>query len=705
MAHSALVQLCRFCGGQNDVIVDLLETGLGDKLTKYFPLKFEVADLLPKMACAECASTIQQMEGFVLKAQEVERDLLERTSRPAHNNVMTPSEIRSLAQSMTTKLSTPKTASVGDVLRKLNTSSIVIKKVDKVVPKYEPPMVQIKKQPIDEEPLLKMKVEVLDEELEHLPSDNFVHYDDTDDDDDEGEVLARKSFRSIESVNIKEMHSTDESSQDVYAEERLEIEMDPDYVEEKKVITKRRRRRNSIWIQPEGLYGTKSFTADSADPCNYVCVTCKGNFSSFDKLKTHIDKSKDCNKINRTCDTCEKVFDTRRAMFQHRLSHQPRPQLTCERCGKTYTNVHNVQAEEDSPDGDVGYVCCEQRFTSRRDLDDHITKHSRISNMLCDNCGNLFASHKSYRPNVKSYACELCDEIFDTKFLLMQHSRVHAPPPKVKPRKPSPVKAKPKRAYSTQSVVISLTDPCNYVCVTCKGKFSSFEQLQAHIDESIACKKVNTTCDQCGKICDTRRALYQHKLSHQPKPQLICDQCGKIYTNSFNLENHKSQVHGEEFEELGYVYKCCELTFPTRRELNEHIKTHSKILNLLCDTCGKSFTSHKALRSHTQSHLNIRPFSCDLCDKAFRTKLLLVQHSHVHTGIKAFKCDVCEKSFAKKDSLRKHYKMHSNEPVSWSSTGEKISVKPMDQLQGEEEEHLQPIHPYVEFATGMQETM
>ncbi|XP_062536773.1 zinc finger protein 287-like isoform X2 [Armigeres subalbatus] len=510
MAHSALVQLCRFCGGQNDVIVDLLETGLGDKLTKYFPLKFEVADLLPKMACAECASTIQQMEGFVLKAQEVERDLLERTSRPAHNNVMTPSEIRSLAQSMTTKLSTPKTASVGDVLRKLNTSSIVIKKVDKVVPKYEPPMVQIKKQPIDEEPLLKMKVEVLDEELEHLPSDNFVHYDDTDDDDDEGEVLARKSFRSIESVNIKEMHSTDESSQDVYAEERLEIEMDPDYVEEKKVV---------------------------------------------------------------------------------------------------------------------------------------------------------------------------------------------------KPRKPSPVKAKPKRAYSTQSVVISLTDPCNYVCVTCKGKFSSFEQLQAHIDESIACKKVNTTCDQCGKICDTRRALYQHKLSHQPKPQLICDQCGKIYTNSFNLENHKSQVHGEEFEELGYVYKCCELTFPTRRELNEHIKTHSKILNLLCDTCGKSFTSHKALRSHTQSHLNIRPFSCDLCDKAFRTKLLLVQHSHVHTGIKAFKCDVCEKSFAKKDSLRKHYKMHSNEPVSWSSTGEKISVKPMDQLQGEEEEHLQPIHPYVEFATGMQETM
>lgn len=508
MAFSASVQVCRFCGGQNDVIVDLLETGLGEKLAKYFPLKFDAADLLPKLACAECASTIQQMEGFVLKAQEVERDLLERTNRPVTNNVMTPSEIRFLAQSMSTKKSTPKAASVNEVLRKLNTSSIVIKKVDKKLIKTEPPPARVKQRFDDDEPLLKMKVEVLDEELDHLTADDLVHYDDTDDDDDQGEVLARKSFRNIESVNIKEMHSSDESSQDMYPEERLEIEMDPDYVEER-------------------------------------------------------------------------------------------------------------------------------------------------------------------------------------------------PKPVAKRRKQSPVKPKPKRLSGTKSVVISLTDPCNYVCVTCKGKFSSFEELQAHIDESIACKKVNSTCDQCGKVCDTRRALYQHKLTHQPKPQLICDQCGKSYTNSFNLENHKSQVHGEEFEELGYVYKCCEQTFPTRRELNEHIKTHSKILNLLCDTCGKSFTSHKALRSHTQSHLNIRPYSCDLCDKAFRTKLLLVQHSHVHTGIKAFNCDVCEKSFAKKDSLRKHYKIHSSEPVTWSSTGEKLAVKPMDQLQ---EEHLQmqPSHPYIGYAAEMQ---
>ncbi|XP_053698361.1 zinc finger protein 69 homolog isoform X2 [Sabethes cyaneus] len=243
---------------------------------------------------------------------------------------------------------------------------------------------------------------------------------------------------------------------------------------------------------------------------------------------------------------------------------------------------------------------------------------------------------------------------------------------KIKPMRKSP---------NTKSIVINLTDPCHYVCVTCKAKFGSFEELQAHIDQSIACKKVSCTCEHCGKICETRRALYQHKLSHNRKPQLVCDQCGKVYTNSFNLENHKSQVHGGEFEELGYVYKCCEQTFQTRRALNDHVATHSKKLNLLCDLCGKSFTSHKALRSHNQSHLNVRPFSCDLCDKSFRTKLLLVQHSHVHTGVKVFNCDLCEKSFAKKESLKKHYRLHSTEPVTWTSTGEKISVKPLEQLQ------------------------
>ncbi|XP_058812290.1 zinc finger protein 124-like [Topomyia yanbarensis] len=486
MASWASIQICRFCGSNNDVIVDLIETLLSEKLISYFPLKFEPSDPLPKMSCTECASTIQQMEAFVLKAREVEKDLLKRAARPK-GSVISAAQIRSLASSVVAQNVKPPTQSVKEVLQKLNTTSVVVKKIHKV-PSLIDPLGGIGELE-DEEPFLKMKMEVLDEEIENLPAEDFVQYNDTDDDDDEH---FSSSFHKILSVDMKNVGSTDDS-------DSAQDNADEDYIP-------------------------------------------------------------------------NKPSPRRKQISEKRLS--------------------------------ASKPCLPQKKVS---------------------------------------------------------SKVRQSNPK--------------------GIVINLTDPCHYVCVTCKSKFSSFEELQSHINQNIACKKVSCTCEHCGKFCESRRALYQHRLSHNPKPQLICDQCGKVYTNSFNLENHKSQVHGEEVEELGYVYKCCEQTFATRRELNDHIATHSKILNLLCDTCGKSFTSHKALRSHNMSHLNIRPFSCDLCDKSFRTKLLLVQHSHVHTGVKVFNCDICEKSFAKKESLKKHYKLHSSDPVTWSSTGEKITVKPIEQLQ------------------------
>ncbi|XP_055586618.1 zinc finger protein 16-like [Uranotaenia lowii] len=482
-----MVQTCRFCATSDYVTIDLKETSLHEKLVRYFPLKFDSDDILPKVCCAECASMIQSAEDFVLRAQEVENDFRSRLQpMSSSKNLISTKSIRSLTSSAAVQALKPTPPSVCDVLKKLNASSaVVIKRVDK----QKPP---IKKETdyISELPLA-MTMEVLDDEVENLKTEDFVQFNDTDD-DEEGEVNAERSFRQIVSVDVKNVP----------------------------------------------FYG-----------------------------------------------------------------------------------------EDSSQDGFID----EGRLEDTSDDED-------------------------YKP---------------------PQTKIKSSPKKVKDVKTD----RKQRSPGSKGIVIRLTDPCHYVCVTCKAKFAKFEDLQAHIDQNLSCKKVNCTCEHCGKVCDSRRALYQHRMSHNPKPQFVCDQCGKIYTNSFNLENHKSQVHGEEVEELGYVYKCCEKTFPTRRELNEHISTHTKLLNLLCDTCGKSFTSHKALRSHNMSHQNIRPFSCDLCDKSFRTKLLLVQHSHVHTGIKVFNCDVCDKSFAKKESLKKHYKLHSNDQVTWSSTGEKITVRPIEQMQ------------------------
>lgn len=133
---------------------------------------------------------------------------------------------------------------------------------------------------------------------------------------------------------------------------------------------------------------------------------------------------------------------------------------------------------------------------------------------------------------------------------------------------------------SDKVVIVKMNSPAAYVCMTCKHKFDTFEQLKTHMITSQRCKEMHLTCDRCGKVCTTRKALYQHQVTHRDKFAFVCDKCGKTYTNRFNLENHKSSVHGERVEEFGSIYKCkiCDAQFNNRADLYEHIKFHAKMV-------------------------------------------------------------------------------------------------------------------------------
>lgn len=217
---------------------------------------------------------------------------------------------------------------------------------------------------------------------------------------------------------------------------------------------------------------------------------------------------------------------------------------------------------------------------------------------------------------------------------------------------------------SSKVLVVKMEAPPVYICMMCKEKFSSFEPLKDHMKNNSKCKQVQLKCEVCGKMWETKKALYQHSMVHKDKPTFVCEQCGKTFTNRFNLENHKSSKHGEYVEEHGNIYKCkvCDNQFTSRKDLYDHISNHAKTpVTLLCDTCGKSFTSVENLRSHMRIHQNIRPFACTYCPKRFRSRLQLTQHLHVHTGIKPFTCTLCNKAFAKKDSLVAHNRTHTGE--------------------------------------------
>ena len=43
-----------------------------------------------------------------------------------------------------------------------------------------------------------------------------------------------------------------------------------------------------------------------------------------------------------------------------------------------------------------------------------------------------------------------------------------------------------------------------------------------------------------------------------------------------------------------------------KRDLTDHIKTHLKILDKICITCGKGFSNSDTLRRHCQIHSDIK---------------------------------------------------------------------------------------------------
>lgn len=217
---------------------------------------------------------------------------------------------------------------------------------------------------------------------------------------------------------------------------------------------------------------------------------------------------------------------------------------------------------------------------------------------------------------------------------------------------------------STKPTVVKMLCEASFVCMTCKINVHTFEELRIHMKTNITCKQINLTCDVCSKICDSKKSLYQHTLTHKQKSAFVCEECGKIYTNRFNLENHKSSFHGEQVEEYGSIYKCkiCDDQFTNRKDLYEHLTNHRKMPSVnLCDTCGKCFNYPEQLRSHVRVHSDHRPFPCTYCEKRFRSRLQQLQHLHVHNGEKQFICMQCGKAFAKRGSLVAHSRLHSGE--------------------------------------------
>lgn len=166
------------------------------------------------------------------------------------------------------------------------------------------------------------------------------------------------------------------------------------------------------------------------------------------------------------------------------------------------------------------------------------------------------------------------------------------------------------------------------------------------------------TCDVCGTEYPSHASYVSHRRIHKPK-KLECKKCGKFFRFNYSLKEHM-RIHGWR-----KPLKCeqCPKTFTLMRSLTAHINTrHLNLVNTAkCDVCGKVLASERSLRFHMTIHTGEKPHSCNDCQKSFPTRGELNKHIRIHQA-KPYACGTCEKAFVRRWALELHVKaLHTSE--------------------------------------------
>ena len=332
------------------------------------------------------------------------------------------------------------------------------------------------------------------------------------------------------------------------------------------------------------------------------------------------------------------------------LQHNERVQtgvksMACNICAKSFSRTYDLKrhmmlihgtrkyhTEIDS--GEKPYVCeeCNDCFTCKSSLKDHIAMHI----------------------DEKPYICNECDEIFAKACDLERHLKLHG---------------------------------TKFACNSCEMKFSSRSKMVDH--SRIHTDEKPFVCDVCEKAFRHHRVLKQHWRVHTGERRFACEQCDATFARNENLKLHMGSTHQAD-ENPGSMRSetIGSITISTNPPWTEHDGEKPAV----CDECGGVFSGESQLEIHRKVHSCEIPRVDNECNELFecistsenhdvvaRHTLtdekpclvpetlaltidsnpgLVQQDMFLHTGEKPFACDECAKQFKRKYDFNRHLKVH-----------------------------------------------
>lgn len=184
-----------------------------------------------------------------------------------------------------------------------------------------------------------------------------------------------------------------------------------------------------------------------------------------------------------------------------------------------------------------------------------------------------------------------------------------------------------------------------FVCDVCEHRFKTVDTLSSHRKNK---HDLETVVD--GKVIP-------------PDNEMVCDECGKLCQSRNALANHKSNVHRKL---KPYPCDFCEMSFVTKPLLllhrrSKHLKDQAKIIT--CEVCGLTFTNMKFLTKHKRTHTDFR-FKCQHCPRSFRSVSALQGHTDKnHLKVMRHECRFCGRKFWNTANKAKHVKQKHSDGV------------------------------------------